>query len=292
MKTLEGKVCVVAGATRGCGRGIAVELGVAGATVYCVGRSARGNLSPMNRPETIEETAERVNAHGGIGIPVRVDCTQRLEVEALFERVKNEQNGQLDVLVNDVWGGETMIEWDVPFWKMDVEQGLALLNQAVFSHILLSRFGVPLMVARNQGIVFEITDGDGIYWRGSYFYDLVKVNVIRLAQNLHEEFKERNLPLTSLVVTPGYLRSEQMLAFKGLTEETWRDGIASDPGWARSETPRYLGRAIAALAADPNIHTKGGKALATWHLYKEYNFTDLDGSQPDWEKRDDPAPCV
>jgi NAD(P)-dependent dehydrogenase (short-subunit alcohol dehydrogenase family) len=283
MKRLEGKVCVVAGATRGAGRGIATELGAAGATVYCVGRTTRESQSPMQRPETIEETADLVTAHGGVGIPVRVDCTVRAEVEALFERVRVEQSGRLDVLVNDVWGGESMVAWDVPSWEMDVEQGLRLLNQAVCSHILLSRYGVPLMVARNQGVVFEVTDGDSYYWRGSYFYDLVKVNVIRLAQNLHEEFKARKLPITSLAITPGYLRSEEMLAFKGLTESTWRDGIAVDANWAFSETPRYIGRAVAALAADPEVNSKSGQALATWHLYKEYGFRDLDTTTPDWE---------
>jgi NAD(P)-dependent dehydrogenase (short-subunit alcohol dehydrogenase family) len=240
----------------------------------------------MKRPETIDQTAALVDAHGGKGIPVRVDCTQRAEVEALFERVREEQNGRLDVLVNDVWGGEEMVEWDKPFWETDLDQGLALLNQAVTSHILLSRFGVPLMVAQGSGIVFEVTDGDGYHWRGLYFYDLVKVSVIRLAQNLHEELKERHVPITSIAVTPGFIRSEQMLDFKKLTEENWRDGIAEDEGWARSETPHYLGRAIAAMVTDPNIHEKSGKVLATWHLYKEYGFKDLDGRQPDWEKKE------
>lgn len=284
MKLLEGKIAVVAGATRGAGRGIAVELGAAGATVYCVGRSVRGAPSPMNRPETIEETAERVNAQGGVGIPVQVDCTVPSQVEALFERVREEQQGRLDFLINDVWGGEKMVEWDVPLWEADVEQGFALLRQAVHSHILLNRFGIPLMVAQNRGVVFEITDGDGYHWRGAFFYDLVKVSVIRIAQDLHEEFKAKGLPLTALAVTPGYLRSEEMLTFKGLTEATWRDGIASDAGWAKSETPHYIGRAIAALAADPQVHSKSGQMLATWHLYKEYGFTDLDDRHPDWEK--------
>jgi NAD(P)-dependent dehydrogenase (short-subunit alcohol dehydrogenase family) len=283
MKSLTGRVCVVAGATRGAGRGIAVELGAAGATVYCVGRTTREQASPLQRPETIEETADLVTAHGGTGIAVRADCTVLSEVEALFQRVEAEQEGRLDLLVNDVWGGETMVQWDVPLWEIDVAQGIALLNQAVHSHILLSRYGVPLMVAQRQGLVIEVTDGDGNHWRGNFIYDLVKVSVIRLAHNLHQEFKSRELPLTALAITPGFLRSEQMLAFMGVTETNWRDGIASDRHWAYSETPFYIGRAVAALAADPDVRNKGGQALATWHLYKEYGFTDVDGTTPDWE---------
>ncbi|MER3483980.1 MAG: short-chain dehydrogenase [Meiothermus sp.] len=296
---LKGKVAVVAGATRGCGRGIAVELGAAGATVYCTGRSTRGNPSDLNRPETIEETAERVTQAGGVGIAVRVDHTREEEVRALFERVRAEQDGRLDILVNDVWGGDPMIEWGKPFWEMNVAQGWRLLERSVYSHILTSRYAVPLMLGRNSGLIVEVTDGDGMHYRGNFFYDLVKTTVIRLAYAMAEEFKqnryvneggtmvkssEPRLNITALALTPGFLRSEAMLDYFGVTEANWRDAIAKDPYYAESETPHYIGRAVVALACDPNVHEKAGKALATWHLSREYGFTDVDGRAPHWQE--------
>lgn len=295
--SLEGKVAVVAGATRGCGRGIAVELGAAGATVYCTGRSTRGNPSDLNRPETIEETAERVTQAGGVGIAVRVDHTREEEVKALFERVRAEQNGRLDVLVNDVWGGDSVIEWGKPFWEMDAAQGWRLLERSVYSHLLTSRYAVPLMLGRNSGLIVEVTDGDSLSYRGNFFYDLVKTTVIRLAYAMAEEFKsnryvgeggaksaEAPKGITAVALTPGFLRSEAMLDHFGVTEANWRDAIAKDPYYAESETPHYIGRAVVALASDPNVHQKAGKALATWHLSREYGFTDVDGRAPHWQE--------
>jgi NAD(P)-dependent dehydrogenase (short-subunit alcohol dehydrogenase family) len=299
IQTLKEKVAVVAGATRGAGRGIAVELGAAGATVYCTGRSTKNNKSDLNRPETIEETAELVTQAGGRGIAVRVDHTQEDEVRAFFERVKEEQNGQLDILVNDVWGGDSLTEWGKPFWELEPAKGFKLLERSVFSHIITSKYGVPLMLERGQGLVIEITDGDTLDYRGNLFYDLAKTTVIRLAHDMALDVKGEIVAMpgtnaravkantiTVVALTPGWLRSEEMLELFGVTEATWRDGIGSqhDAGgsFAFSETPHYIGRAVVALAGDPNIHSKHGQALATWHLAKEYGFKDIDGSQPHW----------
>lgn len=292
---LKEKIAVVAGATRGCGRGIAVELGAAGATVYCTGRSTRGNLSDLGRLETIDETAELVNKAGGVGIAVRVDHTQEAEVKVLFERVKAEQ-GKLDILVNDVWGGDTMIESDKPFWELDMAQGWKLLERSVYSHILTSRYGVPLMLEANSGLIVEVTDGDNLNYRGNFFYDLVKTTVMRLAHNMAEEFKSNQFlvggakssevakKITALALTPGFLRSEAMLEHFGVSEANWREAIAKDPYYAESETPHYIGRAVVALASDPKVHEKAGQALATWHLSREYGFTDIDGRAPHWQE--------
>jgi NAD(P)-dependent dehydrogenase (short-subunit alcohol dehydrogenase family) len=281
MQPLKGKVAVVAGATRGAGRGIACVLGEAGATVYCTGRSVRGRPATSNRPETIEETAELVSARGGVGIHVQVDHTVEEQVRALFERVKHEQ-GHLDLLVNDVWGGDELTEWGKPFWEHSLQKGLQMLERAVHSHIITSHYGVPLMLPRRQGLVIEVTDGDGFSYRGTLFYDLAKVSAIRLAFAMAEELRAHRIAAVAL--TPGYLRSEAMLDGFGVTEANWRDAVKKDPHFAESETPFYIGRAVAALAADPNVMEKSGKALATWNLAPEYGFTDVDGRQPNWER--------
>jgi NAD(P)-dependent dehydrogenase (short-subunit alcohol dehydrogenase family) len=278
MKPLQGKTAVVAGATRGAGRGIACMLGAAGATVYCTGRSVRGQPATPNRPETIEETAEMVSTHGGVGIHVRVDHTVAGQVEALFERV-NEEQGRLDILVNDVWGGDALTQWGTPFWKLDLSKGLLMLERAVHSHIITSRYGVPLMLNNEGGLVIEVTDGAAQYYRGNLFYDLVKVSVIRLAYDMAVELRGRGV--TAVALTPGFLRSEAMLDHFGVTEENWRDATKQDPYFAESETPFFIGRAVAALSADPAVTEKSGTALATWHLAREYGFTDVDGRQPD-----------
>jgi NAD(P)-dependent dehydrogenase (short-subunit alcohol dehydrogenase family) len=277
---LSSKVAVVAGATRGAGRGMALGLGAAGATVYCTGRSTREQQSDMKRAETIDETAELVTARGGKGIAVQVDHTDEAQVKALFERVRSEQNGQLDILINDVWGGERFIDWSKHFWEMDVSNIVKLLERAVASHMITSRYGVPLMVERGKGLVIEITDGDSPNYRGHLLYDLVKSSVIRLAYGMCEELKPKGI--TALALTPGFLRSEEMLDGFGVTEASWRDGITRDPYFAGSETPYYIGQAVIALAADPNVMEKAGKAWSTWTLVDEYGFTDADGSQPHW----------
>lgn len=238
-------------------------------------------LTYANRPETIEETAERVTAAGGRGIPVKVDHTQEQEVVALFERIQAEQNGRLDILVNDIWGCEELTEW-IPFWEQDPQKGLALLARAIHTHILTNRHGAPLMIARNAGLILEIGDGDNYDYRGALFYSLAKINVIHIAAAMTADLAEAKKNITALALVPGFLRSEFMLAHFGVTEENWRDAIAKDAAFARSETPHYIGRAVVALASDPNVHSKAGKVLATWNLVKEYGFTDLDGSQPKW----------
>ena len=280
MKPLEGQVALVAGATRGAGRAIAIMLGEAGATVYCTGRSVRGKPATGTRPETIEETAELVGKRGGRGIAVRVDHTVESEVAALCEQVKREQ-GRLDVLVNDVWGGDELTEFSTPFWKLTPEKGRLMLDRGIYSHILTSRYAVPLMLERDRGLIVEITDGDSFGYRGNLFYDLVKMSVIRLAFAMAWELR-RHPKITALAVTPGFLRSEAMLENFGVTEANWRDGAAKEPHFIASETPFYVGRAVAALAADPKVASKAGRVFSSWELAKEYGFKDEDGQQPDW----------
>ncbi|MBI3110498.1 MAG: SDR family oxidoreductase [Ignavibacteriales bacterium] len=290
MKSLEGTIALVAGATRGAGRGIAVALGEAGATVYCTGRSTRGKpitkkrkvssvFQTEGRPETIDETAEMVNAHGGKGIAVQTDHTDEQQVKKLFARIKREQGG-LDILVNDIWGGDSLTEWGKPFWKLDLNKGFAMMQRAIFSHIITSRYGVPLMLGRPGGLLVEITDGNQAYYRGTLFYDFVKMSVIRLAFAMAHELKGKRI--TALAVTPGFLRSETMLEHFGVTEQNWREGAKKDPNFIASESPMFVGRAIAALAADRNVFSKSGKVFSSWQLSDEYGFTDADGQRPHW----------
>ncbi|MCK6618908.1 MAG: SDR family oxidoreductase [Calditrichaceae bacterium] len=280
MKPLQDKIVVVAGATRGAGRGIAGMLGEAGATVYCTGRSIRGKpASGSRRPETIEETAEMVTSYGGTGIPVQVDHTVEAQVEALFQRVHAEQ-GRLDVLVNDVWGGDELTEWGKPFWELSLEKGLTMLQRALHSHIITSRHGAPLLVERRRGLIVEITDGDFFGYRGNLFYDLVKTSVIRLAFAMAKELGKYSV--ASLAVTPGFLRSEAMLEHFGVTEANWPEGAQKDPHFIASETPFFVGRAVAALAADPHVLKKTGRVFSSWDLSDEYGFSDIDGRKPHW----------
>src|SRR5579863_3187416 len=278
-KPLAGKVAVVAGATRGAGRGIATMLGTAGATVICTGRSTRENPATAGRPETIEETAEIVTAAGGVGVAIRVDHTISDEVRALFEKVEQDFN-RLDLLVNDIWGGDELSEWGKPFWKLDPAKGLKMQELAVDTHILTARFGAPLMVQQKSGLIIEITDGMHLDYRGNLFYDLAKISTIRLAYAMAAELRRHQV--VALALTPGFLRSEAMLDGFGVSEANWRDAIAKNPDFAESETPSYVGRAVVALATDPNVALKAGKVFASWTLAREYGFHDSDGRQPDW----------
>jgi NAD(P)-dependent dehydrogenase (short-subunit alcohol dehydrogenase family) len=277
-----GKVALVAGATRGAGRGIAVELGAAGFTVYATGRSTRSQRSEYNRPESIEETAERVDAAGGQGIAVQVDHLVAEQVRALVARIEAEQ-GRLDVLVNDIWGGELLAEWNVPVWQHNLEAGLHLLRLAIDTHIVTSHYALPLVIKKKGGLVVEMTDGTDDYnrehYRLSLFYDLAKTAVVRMAWAQAQELGPHGCTAVSL--TPGWLRSEMMLDHYGVTEANWRDAIAAEPHFAISETPRYVGRAVAALAADPDVARWNGRSLSSGQLAKAYGFRDLDGSQPD-----------
>jgi NAD(P)-dependent dehydrogenase (short-subunit alcohol dehydrogenase family) len=277
---LKGKIAIVTGATRGAGRGIACMLGELGATVYCTGRSVRGNPATGNRLETIEETAEMVNAYGGVGIPVQVDHTVAEQVKTLIERVKLEQ-GRLNVLVNDVWGGDELTE-SKPFWEHSLQKGLLMQQRAIHSHLITSHYAVPLMIEQKQGLVIEVTDGDNFSYRGNLFYDLAKISVIRIAYAMAQELRSYNI--TALALTPGFLRSEAMLDHFGVAEENWQDAAKQDPHFIASETPFYIGRAVAALASDPNVFKKSGGILSTWNLAPEYGFTDIDGRQPNWGK--------
>lgn len=279
MKPLSSAIAVVAGATRGAGRGIARMLGEAGATVYCTGRSTREGGATPGRPETIEETAEMVTRDGGRGIPVRVDHTVEADVVRLFDVVRAEA-GRLDILVNDVWGGDDLTEWGTPFWESDLGKGRRILEAAVWGHILTARHALPLMVEKRSGLVVEITDGDFLGYRGTLFYDLAKASAIRLAYALSAELAGKGV--TALAVTPGFLRSEAMLARFGVTEENWREGARADPHFIESETPCFVGRAVASLAADPDVSRKAGQVFASWTLAREYGFTDIDGRKPDW----------
>jgi NAD(P)-dependent dehydrogenase (short-subunit alcohol dehydrogenase family) len=277
---LENHVALVAGATRGGGRGIATELGARGATVYVTGRSTRGRRSDMDRPETIEETAELVDVAGGHGIAVAVDHTDSEQVRALVARIRDEQDGRLDVLVNSVWGGDHLTSWADQFWDHDLESGLEIQRRAVWAHAITAHAAVPLMVARRRGLVVEVTDGVSDNYRGSLFYDLAKASGIRLAKAMAADLEPHGIP--AVAVSPGFLRSEAMLDHFGVTAETWRDAIAKDKHFAQSETPRFVGRAIAALAADPDNARWSGRAVGSWDLARAYGFDDVDGAHPDW----------
>ncbi|MNK27553.1 3-oxoacyl-[acyl-carrier-protein] reductase FabG [compost metagenome] len=279
-RPLQGKVAVVAGGTRGAGRGIAARLGEAGATVYVTGRSVRGNPSEMARTETIEETAELVTSLGGDGRAVRVDHTVEQEVKVLFERVKDEQSGQLDILVNDIWGGDPLSDWNSRFWEHSLQNGLKMQTSAVHTHMITSYYAAPLMIKRNQGLILEITDGFDYRYRGNLYYSLAKISAIHLAAAMAEDLREYQV--TSIALSPGFLRSEAMLDHFGVTEDNWRDAGLKDPHFLMSETPAYTGRAAAALAADPYVHRKTGMALTTWGLSDEYDFVDVDGRRPHW----------
>jgi NAD(P)-dependent dehydrogenase (short-subunit alcohol dehydrogenase family) len=280
---LTGKVALVAGATRGAGRGTAVALGEAGATVYCTGRTTRQRRSEYDRPETIEETAELVDAAGGEAIAVEVDHLQPRQVETLLQRIDAER-GCLDVLVNDIWGGELLAEWNTPVWEHDLDGGLRMLRLAIDTHLITSHFALALLIRRPGGLVVEMTDGtleyNAAHYRLSAFYDLAKTAVIRLAFAQGQELAPHGCAAVAL--TPGWMRSEMMLDNYRVTEANWRDGAATNPHFAAiSETPRFVGRAVAALAADPQVNRRNGGSFSSGGLAREYGFTDLDGSQPD-----------
>ncbi|XRQ14895.1 SDR family oxidoreductase [Actinomadura welshii] len=282
-RALKGKTALVAGGTRGAGRGIAAELGAAGATVYVTGRSTRSGRSEMDRPETIEETAEMVTAAGGEGIAVRVDHLDPGQVEALVRRIDDEQ-GRLDVLVNDIWGADHLFQFGKPLWEQPLDDGLRLLRLAIETHAITSHRALPLLIREPGGLVVEMTDGtadfNAAYRKDvGYFYDLAKSAVIRMALAQSEEIAEYGA--TALSLTPGWLRSEAMLDHYGVTEENWRDATERVPHFAISETPAFVGRAVAALAADPDVARWNGASLSSGGLARVYGFTDADGSRPD-----------
>ncbi len=283
-RELLGRVALVAGGTRGAGRGIARELAAAGAHVYVTGRSTDAVASPMKRPETIDETVRMIEAEGGTATAIRVDHSDVEQVEALAATIASE-HGRLDICVNDVWGGDPLVDWTQPFWKQDLHQGFALLRQAIDTHIITSAHVAPLLIASDNALLVEVTDGVSERYRGSLFYDLAKASVNRLAVAKGEELRSHNVCVVA--ISPGFLRSEAMLDHFGVTADAWRDAIETDEHFAWSETPHYLGRAIAAVAADPHRMMLTASATATWELVDRYDgtdltFTDLDGTQPRW----------
>ena len=286
MKPLEGRVALVAGATRGGGRGVARMLGEAGATVYCTGRSSRTqpNTSTHHyagRPETIEETAELVTAAGGVGVPIRVDHYVDAEVAALFKRIAREQK-RLDVLVN-ILTGRTVASWS-SFWKQPLDEGRALVDSWIWPHVATSWHAAPLMVKQKSGLIVEVVEQPGIGYHGTFFFDLMETALKRFAYGLAVELAPHKV--AALAVTPGFMRTEAILEGFGVAEANWRDAVdhpkAKGFGWAGSETPCFVGRGVAALAADPAVHKKSGGVFGSWALSDEYGFTDVDGGRPHW----------
>jgi NAD(P)-dependent dehydrogenase (short-subunit alcohol dehydrogenase family) len=279
---LDGKIALVAGATRGGGRGIAVALGEAGATVYATGRTTREQRSEIDRPETIEETAELVTAAGGEGIAVQVDHLDPAQVAALVKRIDAER-GRLDVLVNDIWGAEHLFKFNTPVWEHDLDNGLRLLHLAIDTHLITSHHALPLLIREPAGLLVEVTDGTAEYnadhYRVNAFYDLAKTAVIRMAWGLSQELGEHGG--TAVAITPGWMRSELMLEHHSVSEENWRDATERTPHFCISESPRFVGRAVAALARDPDVTRWNGQSVSSGQLAQVYGFTDLDGTQPD-----------
>lgn len=286
LSALAGRVALVAGATRGAGRGTARALGEAGATVYCTGRSSREGPANEERPETIEETAELVTEAGGQGIAVCVDHSNESAVEALISRIRSEQQ-RLDILVNSIWGGDQLTEWGKRFWEVDLAQGFTMIERAVHTHIITNRHAAPLMLEGEGGLIVEMTDGAFAGYRLQLFYDLCKMATSRLAYAMSVELASESI--TSVAVTPGFLRSEAVLSHFGVREDNWREAIRKDPHFAHSETPMLVGRVIAALAADPDRKSRAGQTLSCWDLSRHYDVRDIDGRQPHWEEHLDQA---
>lgn len=281
---LDKTIAVVAGATRGAGRGIACMLGEAGATVYCVGRGSRKKDSSRTRPETIEETAEMVVQHGGTGIPVCIDLRNPNQVHALFAEIDRDQ-GRIDLLVNNLSGDQYLTRemlsgsQHIDFWDYPIEKGLATLENGVHTHLLTDHHAAAMMVRQRSGLIIEVTDGNRLAYNDvGVYYSLSKTSLVLLAYLMAEELAPHSVAAVSL--TPGWLRSEKMLDGLGVTEDNWRDAIQDHPGLEHSETPFYIGRAVAALAADPQIMKKSGHSPSAGFLAREYSFTDIDGSQP------------
>ncbi|GAB3768906.1 SDR family oxidoreductase [Microlunatus parietis] len=285
-RPLTGRVALVTGATRGCGRAIAVELGALGATVYGTGRSTRAGRSPIDRPETIEDTAERVTAAGGDGIAVRCDHSDREQVAALVDRIRRD-HGRLDILINDVWGGDSFVE-EKPLWEHSLDATISVLRNGIETHLITNHYAIPLVLEGTGGLVIEVGDGKAdVPYRGNVAYDLVKASVVRLGAALAHELRSHGV--TALTVTPGWLRSEAMLDHYGITEETWQERAATLPYFDHSETPHLLARGIAALAADPDRARFAGTCLGSWDLMREYDLVDADGTRPDWGSVDTAA---
>ena len=286
---LAGRVALVAGATRGAGRAIAVELARAGAYVYATGRSSRiSGRSEIDRPETIEDTGDAIEAAGGTGSALVVDHEDPDAVAALVERIGSEHD-RLDVLVNDIFGGDRYADWEHPLWEHDLSGGLRMLRMGVDTHLITSHHALPLVLRTAQahgvtGLVIEMTDGTAEFNANfregvGFYYDLVKANVERIVKGLTFELKEH--PVTAVGVTPGWLRSEGMLEGFGVREDNWRDALEKVPGFAISESPTYVARGVAAMAAGGEPERWSGQIVTARQLADAYNLTDTDGSRPD-----------
>lgn len=277
MKPLADTIALVAGATRGAGRAIAVELALAGATVIATGRSSRNAPSEIGRLETIEETVDLIHEQGGVAEARVVDHTVPEAVGALIDHIRATY-GKLDILINDIWGGDHLLMFDLPFHEQDITANLRMLTLGLHTHIITSHAAIPLMLEGGKGIIVEMTDGITDSFRGNICYDLTKASVNRFARTQAEAYAD----LIPIAVSPGFLRSEAMLDYFGVTEATWRDGAKNDPHFIASETPYYVARCVAALCADPNVGQRRGTAVASWNLAKEYDIVDVDGRRPDW----------
>lgn len=281
---LAGKVALVAGGTRAAGRAISIALAEAGSTVYVTGRSSRNSGLSGDRPETIEETVDLIAERGGTGIAVRVDHNDEVKVRELISRIEHEQ-GRLDILVNDLWGGDPFTEWDRPYWEQNIEQGIGMFRNAVMTHVITAAYATPLMLRHPGSLIVEMTDGIGYSYRGNLFYSLVKISTNHLAAAYSVDLKEQKQQnIVSVALTPGFIRSEAVLDSLGVKEENWRDGARKDPHFAASETPFYVARCLVALAADPEVKRYDGECLSSWDLSKVYGIKDVDGRQPDWGK--------
>ncbi|MEV8608529.1 SDR family oxidoreductase [Amycolatopsis sp. NPDC051373] len=276
---LLGKIALVAGGTRGASRAIAVELGRAGAFVYVTGRTSGSERSEVDRPETIEETVSLIEEAGGRGEAIRVDHLVPSEVAALASRLDH-----LDILVNGLWGGDRHLEWGKPVWEHSLDAGLRMIRLAIDAHLITSHHLLPLMIDRQGGLVVELTDGTASYnarYRAgtSLPFYLAKASAHPLA--IGEAAELAPFGCTAVAFTPGYLRSEAMLEIYGVTEATWRDAVAEVPHFAISESPAFGGRAIVALAADPDRARWSGQTVSSGQLAQAYSIDDVDGSRPD-----------
>jgi len=282
-RPLAGRIALVAGATRGAGRGIARALGEAGATVYCTGRSVRGKPSPYGRTETIEETAALVKAAGGVGVALRVDHTVESEVRRLFKRIET-KHGRLDVVVNCVAGEDPLMGQWASFWEVDARNADAILRQAFTSHVLTAKHAAQRMIAARRGLIVEVTESDTLGAGGNPFSQAVKIALKAFALNMATELKPHRV--AAVAITPGFLRSESMLEHFGVDETNWQQGGKRDANFLVSESPLYVGRAVAALAADRKILARTGRLWSSWELARDYGFTDADGTRPDWGRHD------
>lgn len=282
-QTIDGRVALVAGATRGAGRGVARALGEAGATVYCTGRSVAGSPSPYGRREIIDETAALVSAAGGQGIAVRVDHTREAEVEALVDRVVRE-HGRLDILVNSIAGETPLLgEMGASFWEAKLADAPAGLEHAIVSHVITAKHAARQMIRQHRGLIIEMTEGDILYGGAGIVHEIAKSSLKALAARMAWELTPHNV--AAMAVTPGFLRSEVVLDHFGVSEENWRDAGKADPNFLASETPLFVGRAIAALAGDPDIMRRTGDVVGSWELAREYDIQDADGTRPDWGRQ-------